>query len=147
LSAIPGVYWHAEEKQWLAVISSGTKLMHLGSFVDEVDAALAYDQAARENHKGEAKLNFPPTRPLELQGGPSKAPLKRAAPQSGSWPDSDTLRMAAEVASEGIDWFDPFVDLAHRVSRPIVMMMVVMKIVMMMMTIMTIANLYRCSRR
>jgi hypothetical protein len=36
-----------------------TKSRHLGSFVNEVEAALAYDQAAREHHKDKAKLNFP----------------------------------------------------------------------------------------
>jgi hypothetical protein len=41
------------------VISSGSKLMHLGSFVNEVDAALAYDQAAHEHHGDKAQLNFP----------------------------------------------------------------------------------------
>jgi hypothetical protein len=61
---------------------------------------------------------------------------------SGPWPDDDTLKMAAEAASalpglggdgEDVEWFDPFVDFAHRVSRPGKgsMMMVVMMTVMM----------------
>jgi hypothetical protein len=36
-----------------------SKKRYLGGFVNEVDAALAYDQAPRENHKDKAKLNFP----------------------------------------------------------------------------------------
>jgi hypothetical protein len=35
------------------------KRRHLGTYVNEVDAALAYDQAAREYHKDKAQLNFP----------------------------------------------------------------------------------------
>jgi hypothetical protein len=36
-----------------------SKYRDLGSFVNEADAALAYDQAARVHHKDKAKLNFP----------------------------------------------------------------------------------------
>jgi hypothetical protein len=70
--ATTGVYWDSQDKQWLSVISSGSKLMHLGSFVDEVDAARAYDQAARVYHGYKAKLNFPdlapPVRPKRARG-------------------------------------------------------------------------------
>jgi hypothetical protein len=59
-----GVCWHSQNKKWAAQITADTgdgesKHRHLGSFVKEVDAALAYDQAAREYHKDKAKLNFP----------------------------------------------------------------------------------------
>jgi hypothetical protein len=45
--------------------------------VKEVDAALAYDQAAREYHKAKAQLNFPDW-PPQPQGASSEAPTKRA---------------------------------------------------------------------
>jgi hypothetical protein len=35
----------------------------LGSFVDEMEAALTYDQAAREHYGAKAKLNFPELAP------------------------------------------------------------------------------------
>jgi hypothetical protein len=59
-----GVNWISHSKKWRAEIYADTgdgksKKRHLGSFVKEVDAALAYDQAAREHHKDKAQLNFP----------------------------------------------------------------------------------------
>jgi hypothetical protein len=51
---------------------------HLGSFVKDLDAALAYDQAARENHGHESKLNFPGLPPSQPQGPSCEAPTKRA---------------------------------------------------------------------
>jgi hypothetical protein len=59
-----GVCWDSSDKKWRAYIRADTsdcksKQWKLGLFLNEVDAALAYDQAAREHHRGEAKLNFP----------------------------------------------------------------------------------------
>jgi hypothetical protein len=48
--------------------------MCLGSFVNAVDAALAYDQAAREYHRNKAKLNFPEPTPSQPQGASSQGP-------------------------------------------------------------------------
>jgi hypothetical protein len=59
-----GVCWDSMNKRWIAQINvdagdGGSKRRNLGSFVDEVEAALACDQAAREHHGDKAKLNFP----------------------------------------------------------------------------------------
>jgi hypothetical protein len=59
-----GIFWSSLHKTWRAQISVDAgdgkrKLRYLGSFVNAVDAALAYDQAAREHHKDKAQLNFP----------------------------------------------------------------------------------------
>jgi hypothetical protein len=58
-----GVFWESRKKRWIAQIQAkagdGKSKRHLGSFLSEEDAALAYDQAAREHHKDKAKLNFP----------------------------------------------------------------------------------------
>ena len=35
------------------------KLIHLGYFIDEMDAASAYDEAAMKYHGDFARLNFP----------------------------------------------------------------------------------------
>jgi hypothetical protein len=60
MGSAAGVYWDGDKYKWAASTNTasggGGRAVHLGWFVDEVEAALAYDQAA---HGDEAKLNFP----------------------------------------------------------------------------------------
>jgi hypothetical protein len=59
-SVFKGVSWHRRERKWHAQIqSSGKKKKHLGYFTDEVDAAMAYDDASRFYFKAFAHCNFP----------------------------------------------------------------------------------------
>ena len=69
-SAFVGVNWDEQSSRWKAVISHDGKKHILGSFVDEHDAARAFDAAARRlRPKGKAhgarsgtqwlRLNFP----------------------------------------------------------------------------------------
>ena len=44
--------------RWVAQIRSGGKTLYLGAFADEIDAARAYDVAARKHHGKFARLNF-----------------------------------------------------------------------------------------
>lgn len=55
-----GVSWHPRDKRWMARFAG----KYLGSFPEELDAALAYDEAARDYYGAGAKrlekvLNFP----------------------------------------------------------------------------------------
>jgi hypothetical protein len=45
--------------RWCAIIKAEGKSKWLGRFVSELDAARAYDNAARKYHKDFARLNFP----------------------------------------------------------------------------------------
>jgi len=47
-SKFKGVCWHKRDKKWMSSIRIYDKLKHLGCFVNEIDAAKAYDKAARE---------------------------------------------------------------------------------------------------
>ena len=58
-SEYKGVCWHKATKKWRAQIGVDWKLIHLGYFTDEMDAASAYDEAAMEYFGEFAKLNFP----------------------------------------------------------------------------------------
>jgi hypothetical protein len=58
------------------------KKRSLGSFVFEVEAALAYDQAAREHHKDKAQLNFPDL-PPQPQAASSKTPRQATSQYRG----------------------------------------------------------------
>lgn len=62
-SAFKGVRWHpqtggAAGGRWMAAIQSNGVVHHLGHFLSEEEAALAYDAAARELHGEFAYTNF-----------------------------------------------------------------------------------------
>ena len=60
-SQYKGVSWDAKRKLWRAWLNK-----HLGRFTDEVQAALAYDAAARAAFGEFALCNFPPKMPCEI---------------------------------------------------------------------------------
>lgn len=52
-----GVHWHNGKKRWRAVIDPAGKGIHLGSFRNEIDAAIRYNEAAKLHFGDRAKLN------------------------------------------------------------------------------------------
>ena len=58
-SKYKGFHWNKRNKKWAAQITCDHKRHHLGYFVDEIDAAKAYDKAARKYHGEFAQPNFP----------------------------------------------------------------------------------------
>lgn len=58
-SKYKGVTWKKDNRKWQARIGFENKEIYLGCFRDEIDAAKAYDNAARKYHKDFASLNFP----------------------------------------------------------------------------------------
>jgi len=62
-SRFKGVYWHKRDKVWRAYINVNKVRLSLGSFHDEIDAARAYDEAARKDFGDFARLNFPDNKP------------------------------------------------------------------------------------
>lgn len=58
-SKYKGVWWHKSSLKWQARIIFEKKRIHLGTFKNEIDAAKAYDEAARKYHGEFACLNFP----------------------------------------------------------------------------------------
>ena len=64
-----GVCWHSLQKKWRASIAlevdGGSKLVDLGGFDSEVDAATRYDVAARGLFGEFASLNFPDKEPAK----------------------------------------------------------------------------------
>lgn len=54
-----GVCWHKPSKKWMSCIQVKRKTIYLGLFLTKVDAARAYDEAAREYFGEFAWLNFP----------------------------------------------------------------------------------------
>jgi len=58
-SKYKGVYWKKHIKKWVAQIGVNRKVIHLGCFKKEIDAARAYDEGAKKYHGEFASLNFP----------------------------------------------------------------------------------------
>ncbi len=116
-SRFKGVCWNEREGAWQSQIRVDDKPRLLGMFDDEEDAALAYDEAARELWGAEARVNFPepgelpsaaaPVDPADLfQGAPAaRLPGKPADFAAVLNPDgSVTLswRSAHSAASAGV---------------------------------------------
>lgn len=57
-SQYKGVCWDKVSNAWRASIRLNGKLIHLGLFTSEIDAAKSYDKAAVEFFKAFANLNF-----------------------------------------------------------------------------------------
>ncbi len=68
-SRFKGVHWNERVGKWVASICLNRKLIHLGYFDDEVEAAHAYDRKARELFGPFAYLNFPEATRIVLLSG------------------------------------------------------------------------------
>ncbi len=55
-----GVTWHRQHGKWYAQLKHNQHLNFLGLFLNEEDAARAYDAKAKELFGEFARLNFPP---------------------------------------------------------------------------------------
>ena len=60
-SKYKGIHWRKKHKKWVARIMFEGKRIYLGCFRNEIEAAKAYDRAARKYHGEFASLNFPKT--------------------------------------------------------------------------------------
>jgi hypothetical protein len=54
-----GVCWNERDGVWQAQIVADGRSRKVGTFDDEVEAAHAYDEAAREHFGADARVNFP----------------------------------------------------------------------------------------
>jgi len=57
-SKYKGLEWDKTQRRWKARIQLNGKKINLGSFTNEIDAAKAYDKAAKKLFKEFACLNF-----------------------------------------------------------------------------------------
>lgn len=58
-SKYKGVWFHKSIQKWTAMIKARSKRIHLGTFENEIEAAKAYDKAAKKYYGQFAYLNFP----------------------------------------------------------------------------------------
>jgi hypothetical protein len=59
-SRFKGVHWRKTRNKWAAEIKVKYRRLKLGCYIDEREAALAYDRAAIQHFGEFAKTNFPP---------------------------------------------------------------------------------------
>lgn len=57
-SKFKGVCWHKRDKRWTAGIKANGKELHLGNFINEYDAAKAYNDAALKYFGEYSRLNI-----------------------------------------------------------------------------------------
>ena len=65
LSGYKGVYWHKDSKKWRAKLMFDYKNIYLGLFKNKINAALAYNQAAKKYFGEFAKLNKVATKQIQ----------------------------------------------------------------------------------
>lgn len=58
-SIYKGVAWNKRKRGWWVAIAVNRKSIFIGVFKDEIEAAKAYDEAAKKHHGSFARLNFP----------------------------------------------------------------------------------------
>lgn len=58
-SGYKGVIWQKRGSRWRCVIYWQRRNIHIGMFSDKIEAAKAYDEAAKKYHGEFASLNFP----------------------------------------------------------------------------------------
>lgn len=78
-SRFKGVYWHADGREWRACIHFKGRKRSLGRYQDEIAAAQAYDEAARQWFGDDAWLNFPQGVDAWLEAEGFTSPSRAAA--------------------------------------------------------------------
>ena len=68
-SKYKGVLWRRERGKWISVLRISGKHIHLGTFTNEIDAAIAYDSAAIKYFGEFARTNFDIKQYLEKTNG------------------------------------------------------------------------------
>ena len=63
-SIYKGVMWYKDRRKWYASIEVNGQKIFLGYFDSEIEAAKAYDEAAKIYHGGFASLNFGSSAPM-----------------------------------------------------------------------------------
>ena len=61
-SQYKGVYWYGQRNKWRVDVSINGRTKYVGIFANELDAAMAYDLAAKQHYGEFAYLNFPSQR-------------------------------------------------------------------------------------
>lgn len=107
-SRFKGVCWLERYGQWQAQIRVDDRPKRLGLFDEEEDAALAYDEAAREVWGAEARVNFPKPGELPSAAAPvAPAELAEGAIGPAARPPGKPREVAIVLNPEGsvtISW-------------------------------------------
>jgi hypothetical protein len=81
-SGFRGVSWHKRDQVWSAFIEVNNVRKYLGSFKSKINAALAYDEAARKYFGEFAKLNLPLLNSRQVNADESVRALNGTVPEA-----------------------------------------------------------------
>ncbi len=96
-SKFKGVSWDSSRSKWIVSMQSAQGTRHLGRFDDEIEAARAYDLAAKEAHGAFARLNFPEPRMWLMLVKPMKLASRAAEPE---WLSGPTYALRVPVRED-----------------------------------------------
>lgn len=122
-STYKGVSFHRKHNKWTARIRVNGRLINIGLFESEIDAARAYDIMAIKHFGEYANINFP-GKPLDYDAIHRRCETVKTSTYIGVYYDKKRNKWGASISINGkskyIGRFDNEIDAAHNYDRYVI---------------------------